>query len=98
MDNNEFDYEYMKKALEDVQRNFEQIAAETILINKQSSENKQEEQELPVANNKGYTIELYFDNSDSSREILFELAKKSLVRNCSIKEVAMGIIAENTIY
>jgi hypothetical protein len=86
----EFDHEYMKNVIENIKKNFENVQ------NKQK-ENKYEEEEDNV-DSEGFSITLYFDNSDSSREILFELAKKSLISNRSIKEVVMGIVVENTIY
>jgi hypothetical protein len=85
----EFDHEYMKNVIENIKKNFENVQ------NKQK-ENKYEEEDN--VDSEGFSITLYFDNSDSSREILFELAKKSLISNRSIKEVVMGIVVENTIY
>jgi hypothetical protein len=84
----EFDHEYMKNVIENIKKNFENAQ------NKQK-ENKYEKDDV---DSEGFSITLYFDNSDSSREILFELAKKSLISNRSIKEVVMGIVVENTIY
>lgn len=102
LNKDDFDYEFMKKTLESVQKNFEQITAETDLINKQATDIKrdmpQPEVKETVSNNSGYSITINFDNSQSSREILIELAKKSLIAKCRIEDIVKGIIVEDILY
>lgn len=82
-----FDHEYMQSVIENIKKNLENIQQQP----------KEEEKEYDVDSD-SYSITLYFDNSESSKQILNKLAKMSLISNCKISDIAMGIIVENTIY
>ena len=104
MDNNEFDAEYLKKAMENIQNNFNSIIAETENL-KQNTENEtkespsiSEEEMEEIMTNDSYSITIRFDNSNSSKDILLKLAKMSLIAKCPIEDIAKGIIVENTIF
>lgn len=103
MENNEFDAEYLKKAMESIQNNFQSIIAETETV-KQSVENNNSTAEVSeneveeLLENNSYSITIHFDDSNSSKEILLKLAKMSLIAKCPISDIAKGIIVEHTIY
>lgn len=83
-----FDHEYMKSVIDNIKKNLESIQNET----------KNDEEKQYDVDSESFSITLYFDNSESSKQILTKLAKMSLISNCKISDVAMGIIVENTIY
>lgn len=82
-----FDHEYMQSVIENIKKNLENIQQQP----------KEEEKEYDVDSD-AFTITLHFDNSESSKQILTKLAKMSLVSNCTINDIAMGIIVENILY
>jgi hypothetical protein len=78
----------MKNVIENIKKNFE------------NAQNKQKENEFEKeydVDSDSFSITLYFDNSESSKQILLELAKKSLISNCTIRDIVMGMIVDNTI-
>ena len=84
-----FDHEYMQSVIENIKKNLENI--------QQQPKDNEEEKEYDVDSD-AFSITLYFDNSESSKQILNKLAKMSLVSNCKINDIAMGIIVENILY
>jgi hypothetical protein len=83
-----FDHEYMQSVIENIKKNLENI---------QQQPKENEEQKEYDVDSDSFSITLYFDNSESSKQILMSLAKKSLISNCKISDIVMGIIVENTI-